>query len=115
MNIVLKREAKRFLDQTKNDIRFLLIDGTLDKPPSGPCGCCGPPPSPDYKVQVIANHRGEKVHSKNDLVEIQKIVPIKIDAQLHEAITAARMSIVLFFIQETGSKATEGNLVAKII
>ena len=106
MNIILKREAKEFLEGNKGTIHHLLIDGTLDKPPSGPCGCCGPPPSPDYKVQVIDKKKREDCLKKMDLVEIQKIVPIKIDAQLHE---------VMFFMQETGSAINEGNLIAKII
>ncbi|MFX0100883.1 MAG: hypothetical protein ACFFCS_15010 [Candidatus Hodarchaeota archaeon] len=115
MNIVLKREAKQFLERVRDEIHYLLIDGSLDKPPSGPCGCCGPPPSPDYKVQVIANHDKPSSPSTKNLIETKKIVPIKIDAQLHEAITTAKMSIVIFFVQETGSEATEGNLIAKII
>ena len=115
LNVVLKREAKQFLEGNKRKIHYLLIDGTLDKPPSGPCGCCGPPPSPDYKIQVIDNNKETDTLKNNKVVEVQKIVPIKIDAQLHEAITTARMSIVIFFMQETGSADNEGNLIAKII
>lgn len=114
MNIVLKKEAKQFLEQKRIYIRYLLIDGTLDKPPSGPCGCCGPPPSPDYKVFIFRVGEQEDPHD-GPLVEVQKIVPIKIDEQLHDAINAAKMSIVLFFMQDVGASENEGTLVAKII
>ncbi|MHA1700549.1 MAG: hypothetical protein ACTSWN_17050 [Promethearchaeota archaeon] len=116
VNIVLKREAKVFLEKNKNKIECLVIDGSLDKEYVKTCGCCGPPPSPDYTVEII-----EKGKNNLDLELIvkdkrreSKIVDIWIDKQLYEAITTARMNIVLFYL-ETANEENSGYLVAKVI
>ena len=117
MNIVLKPEAKRFLEKWKNNIDALVIDGSLDAEYVKVCGCCGPPPSPDYKVQIIKHGENDPTHAvgKRFFVEADKIVPVRIEKQLFDALEVARMSVVLFYIETAGEEEGSGTLVAKLI
>ena len=115
MSIVLKRDARDYLEQNKDDIEFLFINGTLEHDEKV-CGCCGPPPSPDYKIQVI---KKEDVDAKETItgktVDVEKIVTFKIDKQLYDAIVRARLSIVVFYLETTNAEVAPPSLVAKFI
>ncbi len=118
MNIVLKPEARRFLETQKGTITWLLIDGSLDAEYVKTCGCCGPPPSPDYKVTVMHANDVEKVHGalmSKKFEEVRGLVPVLIERQLFDALDAARMSVVIFYLETTGAEEGAGNLVAKLI
>ncbi|HME53573.1 MAG TPA: hypothetical protein VKM55_15210 [Candidatus Lokiarchaeia archaeon] len=111
----MKREARQFLEKNKDSIDYLLIDGTLERDEKV-CGCCGPPPSPDYKIQVLTKDCGGK--RKNDqrtAVAKDKIVRFKINKQLYNAITNARLNIVIFYLETTDEAASPSTLVAKFI
>nr|MDO8112166.1 hypothetical protein [Candidatus Sigynarchaeota archaeon] len=115
MSIILKREAKDYLEAKKDSIDFLLIDGTLVRDDEKICGCCGPPPSPDYKIQVFRKQDGSPRKLSERTVDIDKIVKFKVSKQLHDAIVAARMSIVIFYLETTNETVSPSMLVAKII
>ncbi len=100
MNIVLKPEARRFLETQKGTITWLLID------------------SPDYKVTVMHANDVEKVHGalmSKKFEEVRGLVPVLIERQLFDALDAARMSVVIFYLETTGAEEGAGNLVAKLI
>nr|MDO8112443.1 hypothetical protein [Candidatus Sigynarchaeota archaeon] len=115
MSIVLKREARQFLDTIKDDIDFVLIDGRLQVDDEKVCGCCGPPPSPDYKVQVFKKNDSPRVPITEKTIDLEKIVKFKVSKQLYEAIVAARMNIVLFYLESTNEQVAPSVLVAKFI
>ncbi|MHA1683289.1 MAG: hypothetical protein ACTSUE_20285 [Promethearchaeota archaeon] len=115
MHIVLKREAKKFLESNKDKIDFLYIDGSLDAEYVKSCGCCGPPPSPDYAVTIARYDSPTSIQVEPGVKVVEKIVTFKITQQFFDAIETARMSIVIFFLQDVGAPDDEGILVAKII
>ncbi|MEX2685037.1 MAG: hypothetical protein Q6373_025910 [Candidatus Sigynarchaeota archaeon] len=115
MSIVLKREARQFLEAIKEDVDFLLIDGTLQVPDEKVCGCCGPPPSPDYKVQIFTKKDSPQHVIKEKTIEIEKIVKFKFSKQLYDAIVAARLNIVVFYLESTDETRIPSTLVAKFI
>src|SRR5512137_312993 len=110
MSIVLKREAKQHLETMLDEIDFLFIDGTLQHENEKVCGCCGPPPSPDYKIKVFKKNESQANQVPPNSIEIEKLVKFRIDKQLHDAIVAARMNIVVFFLETTGSTPGQGTL-----
>ncbi|MBN2149929.1 MAG: hypothetical protein JW839_00655 [Candidatus Lokiarchaeota archaeon] len=111
----MKREARQFLESFKGDVDFLLIDGTLQIPDEKVCGCCGPPPSPDYKVQLFTKNDQQQEMIKEKTIEIEKIVKFKVSKQLYDAIVAARMNIVVFYLESTDEARIPSTLVAKFI
>lgn len=115
MSIVLKKEAKAYLESIKDEVDFLLIDGTLQVPDEKVCGCCGPPPSPDYKVQLFTKKDGQQHVIKEITTDIEKIVKFKISKQLYDAIVAARLNIVVFYLESTDETKMPSVLVAKFI
>jgi hypothetical protein len=115
VSIVLKKEAKAFLEPQKDAIDFLLIDGTLQVPDEKFCGCCGPPPSPDYKIQVFKKGDRDQKPITEKLVEIEKMVKFKVSKQLYDAIVTARLNIVVFFLESTNEQVSPSVLVAKFI
>ena len=115
MSIVLKKEAKAYLESIKDDIDFLLIDGTLQVPDEKVCGCCGPPPSPDYKVQVYFKDRNQHDGIKEKVIEIEKIVKFKVSKQLYDAIVAARLNIIVFYLESTDEAKIPSAFVAKFL
>lgn len=115
MSIILKREARQFLEKNKDSIDFLLIDGTLERDEKV-CGCCGPPPSPDYKIQLFMKNNGGKNHRlPRKTIDKDRVVHFKIDKQLHDAITSARLNIVIFYLETTDTASSPATLVAKFI
>ncbi len=115
MSIVLKKEAKAFIESRKEAIDFLLIDGTLQVPNEKFCGCCGPPPSPDYKIRVFKKDDHNQKPITEKLVEIEKVVKFKVSKQLYDAIVTARLNIVIFFLESTSEEVAPSVLVAKFI
>ncbi len=115
MSIVLKKEARTYLESIKDGVDFLLIDGTLQVPDEKACGCCGPPPSPDYKIQVFPKKDKQQITIKEKTAEIEKIVKFKINKQLYDAIVAARLNIVVFYLESTDEAKSPSALVAKFI
>lgn len=115
MSIVLKKEARSYLESMKDAIDFLLIDGTLHVPNEKVCGCCGPPPSPDYKIQLFKKGDHGKDAIKEQIIDLEKIVKFKVSKQLYDAIVAARLNIVVFYLESTDEKVAPSVLVAKFI
>lgn len=113
MQVVLKRETKQFLTSQGGIITALVIDGRLDAEFVKSCGCCGPPPSPDYAVDVI--HAGDGKQPPKDFVQVSSIVPVFVAKQLHDAIDVARLNVVLFYLETAGEAEGSGYLVAKFI
>jgi hypothetical protein len=115
MSIVLKREARQFLDAIKDDVDFVLIDGKLQVDNEKVCGCCGPPPSPDYKVQVFKKNNGSRIPVAEKTVDLEKIVNFKVSKQLYDAIITARLNIVVFYLESTNEQIAPSVLVAKFL
>mgnify|MGYP006294050399 CR=1 FL=1 len=116
MIIRLKREAKAFLNTHKDEIDQLIIDGSLDADYIKSCGCCGPPPSPDYAVKIIKESETNKsIKSDGKYVEVENIVKFKVSKQLFDAAKTARMNFVIFYMESTSDLEGSGILVAKII
>ena len=97
------------------DIDYLLIDGSLDAEYVKMCGCCGPPPSPDYKVEIIKKGSGNNPDKLKDVIHIKKIVDIWLNKQMYEALQAAHMNVVLFYLEAVGDEDDQGRMVAKFI
>ena len=114
MSIVLKREARQYLENNRDAIDFLYIDGNLERDEKL-CGCCGPPPSPDYKIQVIKKEENSKQSITEKTVDVEKVVMFKINKQLYDAIVRARLNIVVFYLETTNAEASPAALVAKFI
>ncbi|MHA1848819.1 MAG: hypothetical protein ACTSYS_04720 [Promethearchaeota archaeon] len=130
VNIVLKREAREFIENNAENIDYLLIDGSLDSEYVKMCGCCGPPPSPDYKVDIIKREEinkddsapggnistdlGSQKKSLDGFVLLKKIVDVFVSNQMYDALKTARMNIVLFYLETVGEE-NSGRLVAKFI
>jgi hypothetical protein len=115
MSIVLKREARQYLEAIKDEVDFLLIDGKLQVDNEKVCGCCGPPPSPDYKVQVYKKSRVSRNPITETTIDLEKIVKFKVSKQLHDAMVIARLNLVIFYLESTNEKIAPSLLVAKII
>jgi hypothetical protein len=115
MSIVLKRDARQYLENNRDAIDFLFIDGNLERDEKV-CGCCGPPPSPDYKIKVIKkddDHAAEGITEKT--IDVENIVLFKINKQLYDAIVRARLNIIVFYLETTNAEAAPATLVAKFI
>jgi hypothetical protein len=95
MSIVLKREARQYLEAIKDEVDFLLIDGKLQVDNEKVCGCCGPPPSPDYKVQVYKKNIGSRTPTTETTIDLEKIVKFKVNKQLHDAMVIDYLKSVL--------------------
>jgi len=115
MSIVLKREARQFLETIKDDVDFVLIDGTLQIDDEKVCGCCGPPPSPDYKIHIVRKDNGSRPLITEKTVDLEKVVKFKVSKQLYNAIAAARLNIVIFYLESTNEQIASSILVAKFI
>jgi hypothetical protein len=115
LSIVLKKEARARLESMKEVIDFLLIDGTLQVPDEKFCGCCGPPPSPDYKIQVFKKENHNTKPTTEKVIEIEKVVNFKISKQLYDAIVGARLNIFVFYLESTNEQLSPSMLVAKFI
>ena len=115
MSIVLKREARQFLETIKDKVDFVLIDGKLQVDDEKVCGCCGPPPSPDYKAQVFKKNEGARAPINEKTIDLEKIVKFKVSKQLYEAIVGARLNIVVFYLESTNEQVAPSMLVAKFI
>ena len=115
MSIVLKRDARDFLERNKDEIDFLFINGTLEHDEKV-CGCCGPPPSPDYKILVVKKDDEQGRESITEkTVDVEKVVMFKINKQLYDAIVRARLNIVVFYLETTNEEASPAAIIAKFI
>lgn len=115
VRVVLKKEARKHLERLKEKISHLEIDGSIARDASGKnCGCCGPPPSPDYAVVAVSKENESILRAGENPKKINSIIPVYIDGRFHDAMEAARMNIVLFFLQDAGTGPETGSLVAKV-
>ena len=115
MSIVLKRDARQFLEHNKESIDFLYINGNLERDEKV-CGCCGPPPSPDYKIQIVGKDDDQARESITEkTIDVENVVIFKINKQLHDAIARARLNIVVFYLETTNAEMSPATLVAKFI
>jgi hypothetical protein len=115
VSIVLKKEARAHLESMKEAIDFLLIDGKLQVDDEKVCGCCGPPPSPDYKVQVFKKNDNSRMPITEKTIDLEKIVKFKVSKQLYDAIVGARLNIVVFYLESTNEDIAPSVIVAKFI
>jgi hypothetical protein len=115
MNIVLKREARAFLETNKDSIEFLFIDGALTAEYVKACGCCGPPPSPDFQIEAFWSGDGKPRPDLEGTTNLANIVPFHVSNQLYNALSRARMTIVVFYLEVAGAPGGTGDLVAKFI
>lgn len=82
--------------------RALLIDGSFWPKKTKACGCCGPPPSADYKVEFLSEDDQRLKGGKFVRVEVGggRLVA-HVDAQLYEAAEVAGQDFVVSYEEAT--------------
>lgn len=96
------RISTRVVDQLREQgltTRALLIDGSFWPKNVKGCGCCGPPPSQDYKVELVLD--GDPRLQNSALQRVEARLPAFVNARLYEAARYAGQDFVVMVDEST--------------
>ena len=80
----------------------MIVDGSFYEKNVKKCGCCGPPPSLDYRVQFFDEENvPEELRNPNQFARVQNKMPIIVEHLLFSAVEAAKQQIIVMMDEDT--------------
>ncbi|OLS14188.1 MAG: hypothetical protein RBG13Loki_2199 [Promethearchaeota archaeon CR_4] len=102
MVILISKKVHEFLKNRGLGGKTMVIDGSFYENSAKPCGCCGPPPSLDYKVQFFAERQlPAPLHDATKFTHIQNKMQVVIDRLLFSAVEAAKQRVIVMAEEDT--------------
>ncbi|MHA1731148.1 MAG: hypothetical protein ACTSU5_04360 [Promethearchaeota archaeon] len=102
MGVVISRKTHEKLSELLPGVRAFLIDGSFWPKNVKGCGCCGPPPSMDYKVEPVEPDDPRVQNGK--FTRVDGKVPVFVDRQLYDAASVARQDFVVQVDESTSGE-----------
>jgi len=102
MGILISKKVHEFLKSKGLGGKTMVVDGTFYQNSAKPCGCCGPPPSLDYKVEFLDDDEvPAPLHDAAKFTRVQNKMPVVVDRLLFSAVEAAKQQVIVMTEEDT--------------
>ncbi len=82
--------------------KTMIVDGSFYENSAKPCGCCGPPPSLDYKVDFYDEEDlPAPLHDEAKYIRVQNKMPVVVERLLFSAVEAAKQQVFVMTEEDT--------------
>ncbi|HMF32588.1 MAG TPA: hypothetical protein VKK79_14290 [Candidatus Lokiarchaeia archaeon] len=103
MGVLITKKVYEVLQDKGLGAKILVVDGSFFETALKKCGCCGPPPSLDYKVDFL----DEILPEYEDPAKFTRVggrMPAIVDRLLLSAAEAAGQEIIVMTEEDTSRK-----------
>ncbi len=102
MGILISKKVHDFLKDKGLGGKTMVVDGSFYEKSAKPCGCCGPPPSLDYKVDFFDEEDiPAPLHDATKFTRVQNKMPVVVDNLLYSAVEAAKQQVIVMTEEDT--------------